>query len=501
MNINKRLLDSINDRNKNTLILGKAGCGKSELIKSLASMRDDIILTAPSGIAAQNIGGRTIQSFFYIKPNTYSFDNNCLHFAEEKIEMINNSNILLIDEISMIRCEILDIVDQKLKIIRNNPKPFGGMKLLFLGDMCQMEPVVQETEKDKLSKQYPGSNGDYNFYNARAMAENNYFNDTFDIFQIEDDFRHKDDPVFMNILNHVRIGKKTTKLLDMINEKYQNKHFYNMNIQYLTVTRSKAQEINEMFINQRKNEKHYSYAIITELIPGYYCENISSKTQFLLELLMIEGMKIMFIKNDGYKNGMRWVNGTFGKIKKIVYRENLNMIDYVIVEIQGKGDVDVRREKTQISDSVNFGITDNNNLEVIELEQFPFVPSYAITIDKSQGLTLDKIAVVLGRNNRPNQIYVALSRVRSLSDIILLDREMRGSDIVFSKTMSSFLDKIDYRIIRVSNYIHNEQNITINFNINKLIFSSENQILPPGKDLPLQMAFLKNRNGRKPPVI
>jgi ATP-dependent exoDNAse (exonuclease V) alpha subunit len=461
------LFDNMANGNSNLLILGKAGCGKSYKIKQFTSKRDDIITVAPSGIAAQNINGRTIQSFFNIQHNTYTFDyNKDLCFTQDKINKIKKSNILIIDEVSMLRCEILDIINQKLKIIRNNLKPFGGMKLLFFGDMCQMEPVVQEMEKSKLSQFYPNNNEDYNFYNSHVMTENNYFNDTFDIFQIEDDFRHKDDPIFMYILNIIRIGNKTQKIIDMINQQFQNKHSYNEEIQYLTSTKSKANEINDMFIEKSNKEIHYSQANIKYLIPNYYRNVSELKQPFQLVLSIVEGMKIIFVKNINNTNGTGWVNGTLGKIKEIVYQIDLFTIDYVIVEIPGKGDVEVRREINPVKDKIN-----NEIIDVVEIEQFPFIPSYAITIDRSQGLTLDKIAVVLEKINRPNQIYVALSRARNLSDIILLEREMRRSDIHFSKTMSSFLDKIEDRIIKVSNNIHNEQNITINLNIDKFILA------------------------------
>jgi hypothetical protein len=164
------LLAEINRMDRNQLITGPAGCGKSHLIKQIKSARDDIIIVAPSGIAALNIEGFTIQSYFGISPHTYAVDEKTIRLnGAQKIENILRSKILLIDEISMLRCEILDIVDHKLRCIRKNPLPFGGLKLLFLGDPCQMEPVVQGFEKCHLDKYYPENKGDYNFYNSRFM--------------------------------------------------------------------------------------------------------------------------------------------------------------------------------------------------------------------------------------------------------------------------------------------------------------------------------------------
>jgi transcriptional regulator with PAS, ATPase and Fis domain len=425
------LFDNMANSNSNLLILGKAGCGKSHLIKQFTSKRDDIIIVAPSGIAAKNIGGMTIQSYFSIRPFTYTIDNNILKHSMKKKEIIMNCNILLIDEISMIRCEILDIVDKVLRIIKNNSLPFGGMKLLFFGDMCQMEPVVQDKEKNKLNEIYPDCNGDYNFYNAYVMNENNYFNESFNIFQIEEDFRHKDDTVFMKILNTIRFGKITPNSLEILNKQYRDEDFFNEEYQYLTVTKSKAETINDHFMNRITENTYNSAANFTITNSDYTGDVFKIKHQFCLNLKMKVGMKIMFIKNDGYTNGYRWVNGTIGKIKSIICDNNINQVDSVIIEIIGKGDIEVKRVMTILKDNLYEESTEFE--EVGTIEQFPIVPAWAICIDKSQGLTLDKIAVVLEIANRPNQVYVALSRAKKLSDIILLGRKIRRSDIFFLK--------------------------------------------------------------------
>jgi hypothetical protein len=446
MDIYEELLIYVNNANSNFLFLGKAGCGKSQLIKRICSGRDDIITVAPTGMAANNINGRTIQSFFGIKLNSYTANDGITKQLLNNIDKIKSSNILIIDEISMLRCEILDIVNYKLKKYRNNQNPFGGMKLLLFGDMCQMEPVVLEMDEGKLNELYPDNNGDYNFYNADVMKKDNYFNNTFDIFQIDDDFRHKDDAAFMRILDDLRTGKITDKSLGIINGQYRNALFIDEKYQHLTVTRATAKRINSYFINELNGELYHSKAITTSVNLSYNGNINNIKSQYFIELPMKVNMKVMFINNKICQNECKWINGTFGRIKDIVCDNEFNQIDYVIIEIPGKEDVKVGRETYQLSDKIKNG---TEIVEVAVLKQFPFIPAWAITIDKSQWLTLDKIAVVLEKKNRPNQIYVALSRARKLSDIIILGRRMRKSDIIISKIISLFLDKISMKIIKI----------------------------------------------------
>jgi hypothetical protein len=332
MNINKRLLEAVNQSNRNILIIGPGGCGKSYFIETLMATRDDIIVVAPSGIAAWNINGRTIQSFFSITPRQYTGEESSKNYMSNE-NIIKKSNILLIDEISMLRCEILDIVDYKLRCIKDIKLPFGGMKLLFLGDPCQMEPVTLLEEYIILGALYPDIGKDYNFYNSNAMRKDNFFDATFDIYQINQDYRHKDDILFMKMLFNIRVGKITSKELNILNSRFIDMDFYNEKYQYLTVTNSMAQKYNNYFYEKLERKEYITPCILKGNEEcEYQCDISLIKNPFHKTLRLKENMKIIFVKNDSQNNGKRWVNGTMGKITGINTAPGSDYVVLVIVE-------------------------------------------------------------------------------------------------------------------------------------------------------------------------
>jgi hypothetical protein len=453
----------------NMLILGPGGSGKSILIKKLKNSMDfyDIITVAPSGIASQNIEGNTIQSFFGITPNTYTIEEKKIRINNpEKIMSIRNARLLLIDEISMLRCEILDIVDSVLQRIRETNEPFGGLRLLFFGDMCQMEPVVEKNEEDILSSHYPFAEGGYHFYNSHVMRENNYFANSFKIYQLEHDFRHSKDPRFCNILSDIRMGHISPGQLKEINNRFFRKSFYDKDCQYLTVTNAEAKVYNNYFLDKLPGRLFTSVARRISYITGNVFDNIQTVKSPFYDILKIKkDMKIMFVKNDC--SGHRWVNGTLGRVIEIIGSPDCVISVIVGIKKAGKNGEDdvllvtVEPEKIELR-SVVLNDEGRKIQKVGEIIQFPFIPAYAITIDKSQGLTLDKAALVLGKIMRDNQVYVALSRVRALNDLFILGRELRTSDIHFSNTMKAFNEKISEKIIPVYYQPQNIVNITIN---------------------------------------
>jgi ATP-dependent exoDNAse (exonuclease V) alpha subunit len=473
MNSYEELLNYLINTIRNVLILGPAGCGKTEIIKRLKKKEINIIFVAPSGIASENINGRTIQSFFGIMPYTYTADNNSIiSINSNKIIDIKNAQILLIDEISMLRLEILDIVDFKLRHIRNSNLPFGGLRLIFFGDIFQIEPVTQYFEESFLSRYYESTGGNYNFYNSDVMKNNNFFNNTFEIFELQHDFRHQDDIQFRDILLKIRQGKITDKIINILNTRYIPKMIYDENYQYLTITNATASKINEHFLEKIKASGYTSFAEMVKMKNDYNGDLNNIKCPFSKRLVIKENMKIMFVKNDNRSNEHRWVNGAIGKVIKI--NTTSGHIDSVLIEIISNGKiVVVEKEKYDLMDKViKYG---KEIIEKVgEIIQFPFVPAYAITIDKSQGLTLDKVVLVLEKRTRDNQIYVALSRVRKFKDIFIFGRKLRMSDIHISRNIKVFNENIRNRIIPVFHNIVNFNNITINYGtqIIKNIFSN-----------------------------
>jgi ATP-dependent exoDNAse (exonuclease V) alpha subunit len=342
----------------------------------------------------------------------------------------------------MLRCEILDIVDTITKCIRNNNLPFGGMKLLFLGDLYQMEPVSKKEDKDILEILYPKANRNYYFFNANTMRNNDFFEKRFDIFQIDEDYRHKDDTVFCNMLKDLRVGKKSLKAIKKINKQYKRNGFIDEDYQYLTTRKSTAQKYNAVFLDRLKGCQYKSVA--KKYLISNARENIDCP--FIDELILKENMKIMFVKNDNKRNGNRWVNGTMGKIIKINIDDKNNEASNISVMTDDGNIVEVEREKMLLC-----SVLDEEKENVPYIEQFPIMSSWAITIDKSQGLTLDKVAIVIEKTLRPNQLYVALSRARMLSDIVLLERKIMPRDIIVSKNIEIFFENYGSRIINIKN--------------------------------------------------
>jgi hypothetical protein len=228
------LLRELESSRKNIFIFGVGGSGKTHLIKKYLSSHNDVIVTAPSGIAAQNIGGKTIQSFFSIPYYTYLYDENKINIIEEKREKIRKASALLIDEVFLMRCEIIDIVDKKLRKIRNTTMPFGGLRLVLIGDPYQLEPVVPPWDLNNLRTVYPFNADDYFFYNS-DIFRNTDFLSTFSLFELKHDFRHKDDMIFQNILNELRNGYLSEGSLDKLNKKAAGSFMLSHDYQYLSV--------------------------------------------------------------------------------------------------------------------------------------------------------------------------------------------------------------------------------------------------------------------------
>jgi ATP-dependent exoDNAse (exonuclease V) alpha subunit len=438
------LLTVMNNTERNLLIIGPAGCGKSYLIKQLISSLEDIIAVAPSGIAALNIGGSTIQSYFGIKPYTYTVNKKLITINNQsKIEKILRCKILLIDEISMLRCEILDIVDYILRRIRKNPLPFGGMKLIFLGDPYQMEPVTEDREIPVLKSLYPNAEKPFSFHNASVMKRDGYFNKTFDIYQLDHDFRHQNDPHFRDMLSEIRLGKISVNTLNRLNSRYDHTDKTKLDpaCQYLTVTNAMAGSYNHRFIERLQGKAYIAEAKL-DSIDDMGRNREKMIRPFHKTLVLKENMKVMFIRNGNHRRGQPWVNGTIGIIERI------NALDgkavSVIIAVKGSS-IEVHPLKQRI-DGPRTGVDDECDDSQSSFEQFPFIPAYVITIDKSQGLTLDKAAIVMEKKTRPNQLYVALSRVRALEDITILERPLRLSDVHVSQSAENFLKEIEGRI-------------------------------------------------------
>ncbi len=400
----KLAIDMI-DKNRNLYITGNAGTGKSTFLKYFRKNSEkNIAVLAPTGKAAINCGGQTIHSFFQFAPTLLTEDKIHRHRYPGKFKALD---ILVIDEVSMVRADLMDAIDTSLRINRNNWAPFGGVQVILFGDLAQLPPVVKDAEmRDFFEHIYETPY----FFSASVFDQI-----TFHILEFTKIYRQQD-PGFINILNKIRIGKYDNESLDHLNKrliKINSKRGLK-DVIILTTTNNQSNLINVEKLSKLKTKEKYYEAEITGKFPDDY---LPSEQKLTLKV----GAQVMMIKNDPKK---RWINGTLARIKK------LNPDD-IIVEIN-KLDYKVTREAWNNIEYVFDRITGEFEEKTVgTFKQFPILLAYAITIHKCQGMTLDKALIDLSTGAfASGQIYVALSRCKNLNGIYLRT-PIQPSDIKF----------------------------------------------------------------------
>lgn len=405
----------------NVFLTGKAGTGKTTLLKRIVSESfKRCVVAAPTGVAAVNAGGITLHSLFSLHPFTfipsntpgvyggntkvenYASLNRSLRLNAAKINLLRSIELLIIDEVSMLRCDFLDAIDLVLRKARRSAQPFGGVQILFIGDLFQLPPIVKPDE-EMLLKPYYSS---FYFFESKALKDAG-----FKTIALNKVYRQHQ-PEFIELLNEIRSGnvtKKTEKLLLERFEAAQNEDIKKKEIITLTTHRNQSDNINNQKLHELKSQEYEFNAIV----DGDFNEQ-SAPVEPLLKVKV--GARVMFLKNDKYQ---RFYNGKTGTVTG--FDDETQTIE-VLPDGESEN-IQVSRETWQ---NKQYRIDDTNN-EIKEqikgsFQQYPLRLAWAVTIHKSQGLTFSAIKVDAAQVFESGQLYVALSRCTSIEGVYLINK-------------------------------------------------------------------------------
>jgi ATP-dependent DNA helicase PIF1 len=410
-------LDFMQNQTGHLFVTGRAGTGKSTLLRALRDMTAQAsVVVAPTGLAAVTAGGQTIHSFFGLPPKM---------IQPEDIRRSRNGGVmrrlklLIIDEISMVRSDVMAAIDLSLRLNRSRQKePFGGVRLLLFGDLHQLPPVVRGHEE---AEYLESAHGGPFFFNVQALQEGAGTS----LLELQTVFRQKDEAL-LTVLNRVREGDANERDLEVLNGRVSPIRTLSEGDPYviLTPTNDAAHRINNAFLNALAGEEK-TYEAVTS---GEFNEN-AAPTDTSLSLKV--GAKVILLRNDADK---RWVNGTIARITRLDESK-------VSVDVDGR-EYDVEAVSWE-NRRFAFDQKEEKIVETVAgtFKQLPLRLAWALTIHKSQGLTLDKVYIDLGRGTFAHgQAYVALSRCRTLEGMALA-RTLRPTDIKFEKAAMGYRDR------------------------------------------------------------
>lgn len=400
--------------NQNIFLTGKAGTGKTTLLRKIQeTTTKKSVIIAPTGVAAMNAKGVTINSLFQLPPGSFfPGDVNLanlragvisvnallseLSYSRERKLLFTELELMIIDEVSMVRCDVLDALDAILKMVRKNEAPFGGVQLLLIGDLFQLPPVTKREDWELLSRLYPSPY----FFEATVIKQNPLLQ-----VELKQVFRQTE-PEFVDILNDIRNNQINDERLAILNKRFNPDFKQESDVNHIIITshNSEANAINNAKLDELENKEY----LFEGKVDGTFKDQILPVEQ---SLRLKEGAQVMFIKNDTGED-RKFYNGKIGKVKSIKGEE-------IRISFADQEDLLLERSSWQSFEYKANAEEAIVQQQVGEFFQYPIKLAWAVTIHKSQGLTFDSAIIDAGNSFISGQVYVALSRVRTLNGLIL----------------------------------------------------------------------------------
>lgn len=416
----------LNDTHTSLFLTGKAGTGKTTFLKSLHDMLSKrMIVLASTGIAAINAGGATLHSFFQLPFSPFvpgsRLPSNVFRMAEHKKKLIRSLDLIVIDEVSMVRADVMDAIDEVLRTICRRQSPFGGIQLLLIGDLGQLAPVVRPEEWDVVRDYYATPY----FFSSKALAATRYVT-----IELQNVYRQTDSR-FLSLLNALREGRGDENVLSLLNTRYQPGMSLAdpaiKGVPRLVTHNRQADDINQAMLDALTDSQPYTYeAQLSGTFPAMYYPTDP-------HLVLKKGAQVMFVKNNSEK---RFYNGLLGEVVDI------SSDGFTVRPRNGEELIEVEPERW---DKVCYKL--NKDTQEVEESvegsfiQFPVRTAWAITIHKSQGLTFERVIIDASAAFAAGQTYVALSRCRSLQGIILT-QPLTPSAVITDPSVRAFASSL-----------------------------------------------------------
>ena len=412
------VLDKLENTKESVFVTGRAGTGKSTLLQIFRNTTEkNVVVLAPTGVAALNVKGQTIHSFFGFPPKL--LDPSQIRKRKNRA-LFKKIEVLIIDEISMVRADLLDNIDHAMRINRGSYEPFGGVQVVFFGDLFQLPPVVSsDFEAQLFNTKYPTPF----FFSAKVITQEFEF----ETIELQKVYR-QESKSFLKLLDSIRLNRLDYEDFEMLNARYTSDIPIESNIITLTATNSKAQTINQKKLAEIEAEE----SVYLSKTTGEYGNNYLPADECLR--LKVHA-QVMFVRNDPDK---QFVNGTLGIVQELTP----SSIKVQIKDSEGSRTIELTPAKWEL---IRYEIDEKDSEKIAAktigtFEQFPIKLAWAITIHKSQGKTFDHVTIDLGRGAfEHGQTYVALSRCRTLEGIYLKQPIQQKDIIIDEKIVEYYL--------------------------------------------------------------